>query len=143
MLSRHGPAHAFGAMNPACRRMRTDVSTAPAPAPTPGSDETVPAPVRCRTYTPVSASYAGTRAYSAAYHQALKTGPSPGSPLPTSLPKTKKPTASSAHPKAVVPSSSEIKLNRLLAALPDQELKRWLPHLEPFDMIGTSYNPCI
>ena len=34
----------------------------------------------------------------------------------------------------MVPSSSEIKLNRLLAALPDQELKRWLPHLEPFDM---------
>jgi CRP-like cAMP-binding protein len=28
-------------------------------------------------------------------------------------------------------SSDETKLNRLLAALPDAEMKRWLPHLEP------------
>jgi CRP-like cAMP-binding protein len=34
----------------------------------------------------------------------------------------------------VVAGSSEIKLNRLLAALPDEELKRWLPHLEAFDL---------
>ncbi|MEO8541977.1 MAG: Crp/Fnr family transcriptional regulator [Burkholderiaceae bacterium] len=36
----------------------------------------------------------------------------------------------SAHHGPVVASSHETKLNRLLAALPDAELKRWLPHLE-------------
>lgn len=54
-----------------------------------------------------------------------------------SPPKTQKPAASSkpaTHPKPVLPRSSEIKLNRLLAALPDEELKRWLPQLELFDM---------
>ena len=30
--------------------------------------------------------------------------------------------------------SDETKLNRLLGALPDEQLKSWLPHLEPIDM---------
>ena len=34
------------------------------------------------------------------------------------------------HPRSVVASSHETKLNQLLAALPDAEMKRWLPHLE-------------
>ena len=34
----------------------------------------------------------------------------------------------------MVAHSSEIKLNRLLASLPDAELKSWLPHLEFLDM---------
>ncbi len=34
----------------------------------------------------------------------------------------------------MIPASSEIKLNRLLAALPDEQLKNWLPHLEFWDM---------
>ena len=38
------------------------------------------------------------------------------------------------RPKAMVSSASEIKLNRLLAALPDEQLKSWLPHLEFHDM---------
>jgi CRP-like cAMP-binding protein len=38
------------------------------------------------------------------------------------------------HQGAVVASSSEIKLNRLLATLPDAELKRWLPDLELIEM---------
>jgi CRP-like cAMP-binding protein len=57
--------------------------------------------------------------------------------LPISPPKKPKTAASSApaaHAKPVVAGSSEIKLNRLLAALPDAELTRWLPHLELFDM---------
>lgn len=52
-------------------------------------------------------------------------------------PKTKPLRASSspsAHAKTVVASSSEIKLNRLLAALPDAQLKAWLPYLELFEM---------
>lgn len=36
--------------------------------------------------------------------------------------------------EAVVAASSEIKLNRLLAALPDAQLKNWLPHLQFWDM---------
>ncbi len=36
--------------------------------------------------------------------------------------------------EAVVAASSEIKLNRLLAALPDAQLKSWLPHLQFWDM---------
>lgn len=69
--------------------------------------------------------------------QAEKTGSSHGSVLPMPSPKTKPLRASSspgAHAKAVVASSSEIKLNRLLAALPDAQLKAWLPHLELFEM---------
>lgn len=57
--------------------------------------------------------------------------------MPLSPPKKSKPRASSpqaSHHKPVVASASEIKLNRLLAALPDEELKRWLPQLEVFDM---------
>jgi CRP-like cAMP-binding protein len=34
----------------------------------------------------------------------------------------------------MVASADEIKLNRLLGALPDDELKRWLPHLELVDL---------
>lgn len=69
--------------------------------------------------------------------QAEKTGSSHGSVLLMPSPKTKPLRASSspgAHAKAVVASSSEIKLNRLLAALPDAQLKAWLPHLELFEM---------
>ena len=38
------------------------------------------------------------------------------------------------HRRRVVASSQEIKLNLLLAALPDAELKRWLPALELIEM---------
>lgn len=70
---------------------------------------------------------------------ATDNSPSPGSPLPISPPKAKKTAASAssapaAHPEPAVPSLSELKHNRLLAALPDEELKRWRPHLERFDM---------
>ena len=34
------------------------------------------------------------------------------------------------HPRSVVTNLDEIRLNRLLAAMPDVELKRWLPQLE-------------
>ena len=35
---------------------------------------------------------------------------------------------------ALVPTSSEIKLNDLLAALPEAHIERWLPHLELVEM---------
>ena len=38
------------------------------------------------------------------------------------------------QPRPVVASSDETKLNQLLAALPDAELKRWLPALELIEM---------
>jgi CRP-like cAMP-binding protein len=38
------------------------------------------------------------------------------------------------HRKSLMASSQEIKLNLLLAALPDAELKRWLPELELIEM---------
>ena len=34
------------------------------------------------------------------------------------------------HKKSAGPSKASNKLNRLLAVLPDEELKRWLPALE-------------
>ncbi|RJP66924.1 MAG: Crp/Fnr family transcriptional regulator [Comamonadaceae bacterium] len=46
---------------------------------------------------------------------------------------TKKP-ARTHHPGPLLPGSSEIKLNKLLSALPDADLKRWLPHLELVDL---------
>jgi CRP-like cAMP-binding protein len=44
------------------------------------------------------------------------------------------PIAKSAHSRPAVASSSEIKLNRILAALPDVEIKRWLPNLVLVDL---------
>ena len=56
-------------------------------------------------------------------------------PIAASITKNPTRTAPSAeHGKPAVPSSHDIKLNHLLAALPDADLKRWLPHLEFFDM---------
>lgn len=43
-------------------------------------------------------------------------------------------TTNSARGRPVVANSSEIKFNRLLAALPDAELKRWRPGLELVDL---------
>ncbi len=57
--------------------------------------------------------------------------------MPISSPKPKpKVSAAKRHtqPDATLAVTHEIKLNRLLAALPDAELKRWLPHLEWSDM---------
>jgi CRP-like cAMP-binding protein len=51
-------------------------------------------------------------------------------PLPTT--RTTEKTTSPA--KDAVSRSDETKLNRLLGALPDEQLKSWLPHLEPIDM---------
>ena len=57
----------------------------------------------------------------------------------TSIPphKSKKPVSdksASSHPKSVVPSSHETKLNRLLGSLPDADLKLWLPDLELIEL---------
>lgn len=38
------------------------------------------------------------------------------------------------HPRSVVASSHETKLNQLLGALPDADLKRWLPDLELIEL---------
>ena len=57
--------------------------------------------------------------------------------MPISPPDTKRNTSKTkpaGHHKSVVPSSGEAKLNRLLAALPDAEMKRWLPQLELIDL---------
>ena len=57
--------------------------------------------------------------------------------MPISPPDSKRragKTVARAHHKPVVPSSDEAKLNRLLAALPDAEMKRWLPQLELIDL---------
>lgn len=57
--------------------------------------------------------------------------------MPISAPKLKpKVSAAKRHPQPdpKLAVTREIKLNRLLAALPDAELKRWLPHLEWSDM---------
>ena len=43
-------------------------------------------------------------------------------------------TTPASRPGPVVAGSHEIKLNSLLAALPDAELKRWLPYLELIDL---------
>ena len=57
--------------------------------------------------------------------------------MPISAPELK-PKVSAAkrhpHPDPTLAVTHEIKLNRLLAALPDAELKRWLPNLEWTDM---------
>ena len=54
--------------------------------------------------------------------------------MPVPATTRKKTGKSNSQSKAVVSSASEIKLNRLLAALPDEQLKSWLPHLELHDM---------
>ena len=36
--------------------------------------------------------------------------------------------------RAAIATSHDIKLNRLLAALPDEELKRWIPQLELIEL---------
>ena len=54
---------------------------------------------------------------------------SPPKPKPRAV-AVKRPT----HPKAALAVTHEIKLNGLLAALPDAEIKRWLPHLEWTDL---------
>ncbi len=57
--------------------------------------------------------------------------------MPISLLASKRPTGKASpthHHNGVVPSSSEAKLNRLLAALPDAEMQRWLPGLELVDL---------
>ena len=42
--------------------------------------------------------------------------------------------AKAAVPTHILAHAEETKLNRLLAALPDAELKRWLPDLELVDL---------
>ena len=57
--------------------------------------------------------------------------------MPIATPPTTASTGSNKIPAAhrmVVTSSGEAKLNRLLAALPDTEMKRWLPELELVDL---------
>ena len=57
--------------------------------------------------------------------------------MPISPPKSKIPAGHKPRGKdraPVVASTDEIKLNRLLAALPDAEMKRWLPELELIDL---------
>ena len=54
--------------------------------------------------------------------------------MPIAAPKTRLPLKAVQHARPVVPALDEVKRNRLLAALPEEELKRWLPHLELFDM---------
>lgn len=60
-----------------------------------------------------------------------------GSSMSGSTLKTKPPAGRSvktSHRGGVTDTLSDIKLNRLLASLPDAELKSWLPHLELWDM---------
>lgn len=53
---------------------------------------------------------------------------------PHSKPPARKRKASVSAHRTVVASSDEAKLNQLLAALPDAEMKRWLPELELVDL---------
>ena len=57
--------------------------------------------------------------------------------VPIPPPKTKTQHAYSTSPglRTSLASSSEIKLNRLLASLPEAEMKRWLPELELVDLL--------
>ena len=57
--------------------------------------------------------------------------------MPIAAPKNKPPVRSAGHAvraQPAAPNLADINLNQLLAALPDADLKRWLPHLEIFDM---------
>ncbi len=54
--------------------------------------------------------------------------------MPVSTTKKSDVSASQSAQRPVVASTHETKLNRLLAALPDAALKRWLPHLELIDL---------
>lgn len=59
------------------------------------------------------------------------------SPIATSPRSSKKSVSArlhSVHPKSVLASAHETKLNRLLGALPDADLKRWLLELEWIDL---------
>ncbi len=56
-------------------------------------------------------------------------------PIPPPKTRAKNHEGASAAIKTVVASSGEAKLNRLLASLPDAEMKRWLPELELVDLL--------